>query len=69
MRRYFREYGQIRAGVADMKLYLVIRTDDELRAQVEGFTPIDDALSDEEVKRVYGVTTIYCVGNAKETVN
>jgi hypothetical protein len=68
MRRYFRQYGQIQSGVADLKLYLVIRTADELRAQVEGFTPIDETLSDEEVKSVYGVTTIYIVGD-RETVN
>jgi hypothetical protein len=61
MRRYFREYGEIRAGAAGMKLYLVIRTEDELRASVEGFTPIDETLTDDQVKRVYGVTTIYIV--------
>jgi hypothetical protein len=61
MRRYFRQYGQMRAGAADLKLYLVIRTADELRAEVEGFTPIDEALSDEDVKRIYSVTTIYHV--------
>jgi hypothetical protein len=61
MRRYFREYGQIHAGAAEVKLYLVIRTEDELRASVEGFTPIDETLSDEDVKHTYGVTTIYVV--------
>jgi hypothetical protein len=69
MRRYFRQYGQIRAGAGKLALYLVIRTANELRAEVEGFTPIDDSLTDEDVKRIYGVVTIFEVGNAKETVN
>ena len=59
MTRYVRYYGTIRCGAEELKLAIVIRTDDVLGAEAEGFEAIDDGPTDEEIKRRYGVQVIY----------
>jgi len=59
MRRYAKKYGStgILGGPA-ISIYIVIRTEDATRAAAEGYQPIDDSITDEQVNRKFCVTTI-----------
>jgi hypothetical protein len=70
MRRYSFRVGSIKVGSSSVETYIVIRTEDvpDREVRAKGFQPVEEALSDDEVRARFGVDAIRTVVNNRMKV-